>query len=69
MEDKGRVISMSKYKYYTYYKQHKEKYIINYQLKKDKDQLEEKHKKYMEDYWRKSLWKPENMKLYKKNNI
>jgi hypothetical protein len=69
MEKNERVISYSRYNYYKYYNLHKERYKINYELKKRKDELEEKHKAYYRDYWVNQRWKTENMREYKKNNI
>lgn len=64
-----RVIPVSRYNYYKYYNLYKEKYKINYELKKKKDELEEKNKEFYKDYWTLSLWKEENMREYKKNKI
>jgi len=57
MEKNERVVSYSRYNYYKYYNLHKERYILNYELKKRKDELEEKHKEYYRDYWVNKRWK------------
>jgi hypothetical protein len=57
MEKNERVVSHSRYNYYKYYNLYKERYKINYELKKKKDELEEKHKEYCRDYWVNKRWK------------
>jgi hypothetical protein len=57
MDNTSRVVSHSRYNYYKYYNLYKERYILNYELKKRKDELEEKHKEYYRDYWVNNRWK------------
>ena len=52
-----RVISYSRYNYYKYYNLYKDRYILNYELKKRKDELEERNKAYYRDYWVNKRWK------------
>jgi hypothetical protein len=64
-----RVVPLTKINHYTYYNARKECYKENYLEKKRRDAIAEEHKEYYKDYWRLSLWKEENMREYKKNNI
>tara|TARA_R110002049_G_scaffold302067_1_gene494626 strand:- start:125 stop:325 length:201 start_codon:yes stop_codon:yes gene_type:complete len=64
-----RVIPYSRYDYYKYYNAKKVFYKMNYVEKKRRNEIEDKHSKYYKDYWILSLWKEENMREYKKNNI
>jgi hypothetical protein len=42
---------------------------MNYLERKRREAIEAEHKDYYKDYWNLSLWKEENMREYKKNNI
>jgi hypothetical protein len=69
MEENKRVIAISRYNYYKYYNARKEYYKMNYLERKRREAIEAEHKDYYKDYWNLSLWKEENMREYKKNNI
>ena len=64
-----RAIVCTKYDYYKYYNARKEFYKMNYLEKKRRDAIQEQYKDYYKNYWTLLLWKEENMREYKKNNI
>jgi|TARA_R110000787_G_C13374796_1_gene441206 hypothetical protein len=64
-----RAIVCTKYDYYKYYNARKEFYKMNYLEKKRKDTIHDQYKDYFKNYWTLLLWKEENMREYKKNNI
>ena len=57
MEKDERVFSHSRYNYYKYYNLHKERYKMNYEERKQRKLIEEKHKEYYRDYWVNKRWK------------
>jgi hypothetical protein len=52
-----RVFSHSRYNYYKYYQNNKEKYKLNYETRKQKEILDKKNKEYYKDYWLNNRWK------------
>ncbi len=62
MEKSERVVSNSRYNYYVYYNLYKERYKMNYELRKKKNELDIKYINYCKDYWLNKRWKNEDCK-------
>jgi hypothetical protein len=51
MDDSERVVSVSRYNYYKYYNQNKERYEFNRQMREKKNKLEEDSKEHYKKFW------------------